>query len=704
MSLNIALRTALTGLSLQQSALLVTANNISNVNTEGYTRKIVETASISVGGVGAGVRLVDVTRYVDDFLQRQLRDTLGLVGNFEIQDRFLSQTQDLFGTPGDHNSVSARITDLATALDSLAHEPEGAATQYGMVNTAILMASQLSEMARDLQRLRAESDKAIADSVTFINSQLKIIADLNTLIARGNSLSQPVGEFQDKRDVALNKISAEMDIRYFESANGEIVVITPGGRSLINGAVLTQLQHVPASNLTTNLSYIDRSISGFYNQGGITGIYVGTPESAGGNDITNEITTGRLKAYVELRDETLAGMQSQLNELAYRLREVLNGAHNDGAAFPPPSTLTGGKNFVGTDALSGSGNFQIAVVNQTTGAIVSVQQIAVTGANVTAQIGAINAAMGAGFASLTSSGALRLDSSVIGANLGIVIAENDSVINIASETRGFSHFFGLNNLLVDASAYAGYDSQVQGTATTALGISGNLVFSLPGGSSVTIAIASGNSLATIATAINANGTLTTANISARLVADGAGYRLNLIDTGGDNFFLSGTGNVMSTLSLVANRLNSASTMAVRSDIAADPQLITRGDVPYDATLVAGNIRIGTSDGSAAKRMADAFNQNQTFNLAGGLPQLTVTVASYAAQVLSLNASKASNAGTELEFGASLRQQLTARVASVSGVNMDEELANLILLENAYAATARIVTVTGEMFDALLAAV
>jgi flagellar hook-associated protein 1 FlgK len=145
-------------------------------------------------------------------------------------------------------------------------------------------------------------------------------------------------------------------------------------------------------------------------------------------------------------------------------------------------------------------------------------------------------------------------------------------------------------------------------------------------------------------------------------------------------------------------------MAVRSDIAADPQLITRGDVPYDATLVAGNIRIGTSDGSAAKRMADAFNQNQTFNLAGGLPQLTVTVASYAAQVLSLNASKASNAGTELEFGASLRQQLTARVASVSGVNMDEELANLILLENAYAATARIVTVTGEMFDALLAAV
>ena len=704
MSLNIALRTALTGLSLNQSALQVTANNVANVNTEGYTRKIVETASISLTGIGAGVRLVDVTRYVDAFLQRQLRDTLGLVGNYEIQDRFLSQTQDLFGAPGDHNSISARITDLATALDSLAHEPEGAATQYGAVNAAILMAAQLSEMARDLQRLRAESDRAIADSIALINSQLSIIADLNTQIARANSLGQPIGEFQDKRDVALDKIGAEMDIRYFESADGKIVVVTPGGRSLINGTVLTLLSHVPGSNLTTNLSYIDRSISGFYNQGGITGIYVGTPESAGGNDITNEITTGRLKAYVELRDETLAGMQSQLDELAYRLREVVNGAHNDGAAFPPPSILTGGKTFVGTDALSGSGNFQIAVVNQTTGAIVSVQQIAVTGTDVTAQIAAINTAMGAGFASLTSSGALRLDSSVIGANLGIVIAENDSAINIASETRGFSHFFGLNDLLVDSSAYAGYDSQVQGTATTALGISGNLVFNLPGGSSVTIAIASGDTLAQVATAINGDATLTTAAISARLVADGAGYRLNIIDSGGDNFFLSGTGNVMSTLALVANKLNSASIMTVRSDIAADPQLVTRGDVAYDATLIAGNIRIGTSDGSAAKRLADAFNQNQTFNLAGGLPQLTVTVARYAAQVLSLNASKASNASIELEFGASLRQQLTARVASVSGVNMDEELSNLIILQNAYAATARIVSVTGEMFETLLAAV
>ncbi len=215
MSLNIALRTALTGLSLQQSALQVAANNISNVNTEGFTRKIVETTSVEVGGLGAGVRLVDVTRYVDDFLQRQMRDTLGLVGNFEIQDRFLSQTQDLFGTPGYHTSVSARITDLAATLDSLAHEPEGAATQYGTVNAAILMTSQLSEMARDLQRLRAETDKAIADSIAFINSQLGIIADLNTQIARAKSLSQPIGEFLDKRDVALDKISAEMDIPYF---------------------------------------------------------------------------------------------------------------------------------------------------------------------------------------------------------------------------------------------------------------------------------------------------------------------------------------------------------------------------------------------------------------------------------------------------------------------------------------------------------
>jgi flagellar hook-associated protein 1 FlgK len=288
--------------------------------------------------------------------------------------------------------------------------------------------------------------------------------------------------------------------------------------------------------------------------------------------------------------------------------------------------LTGAKTFAGTDPLSGSGSFQIAVVNQASGAITNVQQINVTGPTVTDMVNAINTAFGSAVASLTAGGALRLDSTVLGANLGIVVAENNSAINIATETRGFSHFFGLNNLFTESTTYANYDSSAQTSATTALNISGNLIFNLPGGGSATVAVAAGNSLQQIATAINGDGTLSAANVQARLVYDGAGYRLNVLDTDGNNFFLAGTGTALSGLGLVANRLAGALGTAVRSDIVNNPRLVSRGDVAYNAALVAGNIGIGAGDGAAARRLADVFNQNQTFPLAGGLPQLSVTLA------------------------------------------------------------------------------
>jgi flagellar hook-associated protein 1 FlgK len=319
-------------------------------------------------------------------------------------------------------------------------------------------------------------------------------------------------------------------------------------------------------------------------------------------------------------------------------------------------------------------------------------------------VNAINVAFGAAVASFTAGGQLRLDSTVLGANLGIVVAENNSAINIATETRGFSHFFGLNDLFTDTASYANYDSSVQTSATAPLNISGNLTFNLPGGGTATIALAAANTLEQIATAINGDGTLNAANVQGRLVYDGAGYRLNVLDTDGNNFFLAGTGTALSGLGLVANRLSSCGTMTVRGDIVDNPRLVSRGDVAYDVTLAVGDVAIGAGDGAAARRLADVFNQNQSLPLAGGLPQLSATLAQYASQILALNSIQASTAKDELEFGASLREQLSARVASVSGVNMDEELSNLILLENAYAATARIITVTDKMFEALISTI
>ena len=85
MSLNIALYNAVTGLQLNQRALDITSQNVANVNTEGYSRKIIEQQAMVIDGQGAGVKIAAITRRVDEFLLKDMRETLGRMLRFFTQ-------------------------------------------------------------------------------------------------------------------------------------------------------------------------------------------------------------------------------------------------------------------------------------------------------------------------------------------------------------------------------------------------------------------------------------------------------------------------------------------------------------------------------------------------------------------------------------------------------------------------------------------
>ena len=101
MSITLALQTALSGIQAQQTALQVTANNIANVNTIGFTRKVTEFQSRTLVGEGAGVEVGAINRKIDEFLVSQLRDQESVVGNLSVRDRFLSIVQGF----SDHRTV-----------------------------------------------------------------------------------------------------------------------------------------------------------------------------------------------------------------------------------------------------------------------------------------------------------------------------------------------------------------------------------------------------------------------------------------------------------------------------------------------------------------------------------------------------------------------------------------------------------------------
>lgn len=144
-----------------------------------------------------------------------------------------------------------------------------------------------------------------------------------------------VADLKTSETHALRDLSGLIDINYFKRENGEMVIQTKNGVTLLDRDV-HKLSHNSVAQASATTSYAG---------GGISGIYVD------GVDITNQIAGGEIQGLIEIRDVTLPSLQSQLDELAGVLKTQINAIHNQGTAYPnTPSSLTGTRSFIDPNA------------------------------------------------------------------------------------------------------------------------------------------------------------------------------------------------------------------------------------------------------------------------------------------------------------------------------------------------------------------
>ncbi len=129
---------------------------------------------------------------------------------------------------------------------------------------------------------------------------------------------------------------------------------------------------------------------------------------------------------------------------------------------------------------------------------------------------------------------------------------------------------------------------------------------------------------------------------------------------------------------------------------ASPMLLALADI--DAT---GSPALNLADGRGALELQDLVSTSFSLASIGSLPGSTVTVSEYAAQVLAKTGLDAARAESLQKDRSALNDVLKNRQQEIAGVNMDEELANLIVFQNAYNAAARVITTARDMYDVLL---
>lgn len=678
MSLTAALQSTLSGLQVSQAQIQLTSNNIANVNTEGYTRKTAALRTLTINGETAGVQLSDIQRTVNDRLLRQLREHISLLSGQKVTSNTLKDTQVLFGTLGDNSSFSHSIKALGSAFEGLGTNPMSLVDKNSALESARVLANQINTMSRNLQQMRVGADRDIESAVTKINTLLSDLHDLNAAIAGRTAASQTSPDLEDQRDRLLTDLAEQIDIQYFKRQSGEVVIMTKTGRTLLDSVPVT-LSHpaISQSSATVTLG------------NGIGGIIL----SSSGADITAEIGAGRLAGLIESRDNTLVDLQAEIDRLSEVLRDSINQLHNNGTAFPPPQTLTSTRSFAAADAPAMTGQFRVTVVDAD-GVVVETLDINLAAqANIGALIGTIDgmANVAAGF---NADGTISM--SAAGANR-ITINEMTSTVTDGSKTYGMGQFLGLNDFFDAGPNYTDYVSDRVASDTAALGLAGTLSFRV-GGATTNVNYAVGDSLTDIANAVSA--AMGGSNISATVVREGSGFRLQMTDLDGDNFFFTDSGTLTSSFNIRAGMAGTAERIAVRQGLLQSPGLVAHAE-SSNGTIAVGSIAVSAGDGSVAQAIAAAFTTNTTFAAAGNISQRSVSLESYAAEIISVNAAKASAVANQVENDESFQLTLKNQVATISQVNLDEELANIILLQNAYSASARLTTVIAEMLDTLI---
>ena len=710
-----ALRTARSGLLVNQQTLDVVANNIANVNSEGYSRKIVNTETRVLNGVASGVQISEITRRVDEGLLKNIRIELAELNKFTVQDDFFARTQDLFGKPGENSSLSHLFENFTSALELLAVSPNRSLEQAEVVRRAQDVTFALQNMSETIQELRQQADVDIADTVTEMNKIVASIDQLNEDIITNGSVGRDVTDLKDQRDQRIDRLSELVDIRFFFRSDGDVVVFTSGGRTLVD-TIPPKITHSAASSVSASTTK---------NEGDFTGIFVGTIVAR--NDITSELRGGQLKGLVDLRDDILANMQSQLDEFAAEMRDVFNQIHNRGVSFPGAQSYAGTRTFVrsaeqtitfnGTDdttvvLFDASGNQTAQTTIRTLNSDVATISIA----NLATQLQTFLRANGAATATVAISTTNKLDinlntpainlsfrdetATTNGSTLeDAVIAFDANGAGPTDETvNGFSNFFGFNDFFVDNLAENIYESNVLVSTFTVS--ASTLTFRDASGTlGSPLTVAAGTSLEDLATLI----TNSVTDVTATIVTDGSGVRLRIShDNGSSMTVTQAAGNTFLTdINLHLADVRVAGTLNVRADIASTPAKLSTGAVLWDADRgAAGEYFMSIGENSVIDALAEAFSASNQFDTAGGLATAKTTFAEFAGKIVSENARLAATNESSIDRQRSLTESLQFKSDSVRGVNLDEELSNLIIFEQGFAAAARVIAVIQRMFETL----
>lgn len=758
LGLSNALQIAKTGLYVNEYLINVHGQNITNANTPGYSRKEVSLepttpiTNVSPGNVGTGVKVTEIKRVVDQFLNIQLVKNNSQVNNWEAADKYLQQIERIFNNTAE-GSLNSSLDDFWNAWLDLSNDPSNSAAREALLNKSKTLEDFFQTTKSQLDYINGSIEEEIKDKVDNINDIVSQIADLNDKIFNSEvHENNNANDLRDQRDKLLNKLSSLIDISYVEE-NHQFNVFLNNGTSLVTG--------VFTNTLTAEGDSDNRNLTSIY--------FNGTNDNSKIN-ITHTIKDGALKGLIYARDLTQK-YEDRLNTIANAIMKEVNNVHSQGIGTEALTDVTGSVkldykdapfNYSGVQQAVNSGSFKLIVYdsngnatsntinigdpdNQVTGEINSMQELVdyinTNVANVTASSSnnqlKITAASGYsfGFADDTSGvlSALGVNTYFKGDRYSLtktinIVANNDPA-NAAGDAITFTEFS-------KKSLLTGHEY--------------NIEFDASGNINITD-INTGDKVSSIKTSIS-DGKYTLEfdgikmQFGATKPANGSKYYIRNIDATSviddDNFsnhifrldFRNGTDNlsvfdVTDNLTLSSGDFTTTD-LDIDGDGTADHVAVNIKKFGITATIKKDSFgvaqitpdKVGAqfidnniSDGkniAAAKIQTDNGN---TFSIGDNRNALEIadlrdkkalnngssTINDYLSSFLAEIGFDRGDIKNKVDASKVTQESLQKQRDNVSGVSLDEEMTKLIQIQHAYSATAKLLNVVDSLMATLI---
>ncbi len=676
------------GLSAAQAAIAVTSENIANVDTTGYSRRTVSFAEAyvvdgSVGQIGSGVWANEVQRNYSQYVENQYYDQATLRDRWESLYTNLSNTESLFNESTGYG-LSSTLDDFFGAWEDLVQSTDSASSRTSVITSSQTLISTLNEINADLITQQQQAEAAIIQQVSEVNDLLEQIATLNKQIS---TTSADVNALLDSRSSLVRELSGYMDINYIDNGSGELTITTQSGQTLVDGFTSFNISY-DAPQATADI----KSSSNFNGQVYFAGsdsqeytlevVQAGAVTSGAGAALFRVSVDGG-KTWLKDSDGNELHVAARNEDSATEVGElsVWFGTGTDSDTAPTTSLGVGDKfTIVPTRALYWNENTS-------------------TKENITP----VSDASGVLDTSRLTGGTLSALCSYKDDYLGAYREKLDAIAEtvVWEVNRLHSQGSGLDNITEINGTYAAkHDNVALGSNSSGLTFGDKLtagsaymyIYNESTGLQVTSdAIEFDPETDSLQDVCDALNTTYSPYLSATIV----NHQLSITAADGYSFNM-GTDT---TGLYAALGLNTYFTGSQCSDIGLNTA-VTTDTGRLCAGHVNGSGEANEGDGTTASAISDLLTTKVSITtLRGGT--VSETISGFYSGLVSDVGADTAQAKYKYSYTEALASDLDDQQQAISGVNLDEEMTNLIKYQHAYTAAAKLITTADEMMQVLL---